>query len=73
MIFLDEDLALFALNFAQQLGAEYSEARLHKCKEITCLLRNGFPEPAIISDSYGLGIRILHSGFLSFGATNILS
>ncbi len=70
---LDEDLLVSAIDLAQRLGADYSEARLHRTKELGCLLRNGAPEPAVLGDSYGLGIRIIYSGSLAFSATNDIS
>ncbi|MGQ9719391.1 MAG: TldD/PmbA family protein [Nitrososphaerales archaeon] len=73
MIALNEDLLASAIDLAQKLGVEYAEARLHRTKEIGCLLRNGIPEPATIRDFYGIGIRIIHSGSLAFSATNDIS
>ncbi|MCP8309842.1 MAG: TldD/PmbA family protein, partial [archaeon] len=70
---MDEDLLLFAIDLAQRLGADYAEARLHRTKELGCLLRNGAPEPAVIGDAYGIGIRVIHSGSLAFFATNDIS
>lgn len=67
---MDEDLLIFAIDLAQRLGADYAEARLHATKELSCLLRNGFPEPAVIGDAYGIGIRVIYSGALAFSATN---
>lgn len=73
MIGLDEDLLVSAIDLAQRLGADYAEARLHRTKELGCLLRNGAPEPAVMGDSYGIGIRVIHSGSLAFSATNDIS
>jgi TldD protein len=73
MIALNEDLLASAIDLAQKLGAEYAEARLHRTKEIGCLLRNGVPEPATMGNFYGIGIRIIHSGSLAFSATNDIS
>ncbi|MCP8308140.1 MAG: TldD/PmbA family protein [archaeon] len=70
---LDEDLLVLAVDIAQRLDADYAEARLHRTKEIGCLLRNGVPEPAVIGDAYGIGIRVIHSGSLAFSATNGIS
>lgn len=73
MINLDEDLLSLVIDFAQRLGAEYAEARLHRTKQLGCLLRNGVPEPALIGDACGIGMRVIHSGSLAFSATNDLS
>jgi TldD protein len=73
VIGLDEDLLVSAIDLAQRLGADYVEARLHRTRELGCLLRNGAPEPAVIGDTYGIGIRVIHSGSLAFSATNDLS
>ncbi|MEM3383619.1 MAG: TldD/PmbA family protein [Nitrososphaerales archaeon] len=70
---MDEDLLIFAIDLAQRLGADYAEARLHRTKELGCLLRNGASEPAVIQDAYGIGIRVICSGSLSFSATNDIS
>jgi len=70
---LDEDLSVSVIDLAQRLGADYAEARLHRTKELGCLLRNGAPEPAVIGDAYGIGIRVTHSGSLAFSATNDIS
>ncbi|MCP8319009.1 MAG: TldD/PmbA family protein [Candidatus Methylarchaceae archaeon HK01B] len=70
---MDEDLLRSTVDLAQKLGAEYAEARLHKIKTTGCLLRNGVPEPAMIGDAYGIGIRVICSGSLAFSATNDLS
>ncbi|MCP8316573.1 MAG: TldD/PmbA family protein [archaeon] len=67
---MDEDLLVSVIDLAQRLGADYAEARLHRTKELGCLLRNGAPEPAVIGDAYGIGIRVIHSGSLAFSATN---
>ena len=70
---MDEDLLISAIDLAQRLGADYAEARLHRTKELGCILRNGAPEPAVIRDAYGIGIRVIHSGSLAFSATNDVS
>jgi TldD protein len=69
----DEDLAKLAVDYGLSLGAEYVEARLHRVLEVGCLLRNASPEPSILVDSNGLGVRARYKGALAFGATNTLS
>lgn len=70
---MSEDLLKFILDTAQKLGAEYAEARLHMTRGTGCMLRNGVLEPPVLQDASGVGIRIVHSGSLSFAATNNLS
>ncbi|MGQ9468518.1 MAG: TldD/PmbA family protein [Nitrososphaerales archaeon] len=70
---MNEDLLASAIDLAQRLGADYAEARMHRTKELGCLLRNGAPEPAVIGDAYGIGIRVIYSGSLAFSATNDIS
>ncbi|MFQ6010770.1 MAG: TldD/PmbA family protein [Nitrososphaerales archaeon] len=70
---MDRDLAELVLSYAQDLGVQYAEARLQRSHFLGCLLKNGKGEPAMLSNSLGLGIRILNRGGLAFGATNKLS
>ena len=69
---MNRDLATAAVEHGRELGAEYVEARIHHVRNLGALLRNGNPEPAVISDSYGIGIRLIYRGSLSFVATNNL-
>ncbi|MEM4726124.1 MAG: TldD/PmbA family protein [Nitrososphaerales archaeon] len=70
---MDLDLAKLAVNYGLSLGVDYVEARLHRTIEVGCLLKNSTPEPTILADSFGLGVRVRYKGALAFGATNILS
>jgi TldD protein len=67
---LSEDLVSFAIDQAQSKGAEYAEARYQKTSDLSCLVRNGMPEPATMVDAEGIGLRIILDGALAFGATN---
>jgi len=69
---LDPDLAIQAVEIAREAGAQYSEARIQRVKGLEAILRNGEIQPSGISDSYGIGVRVLVDGALSFGATNRL-
>ena len=69
---MDVDLVRFAVEYARNLGVNYCEARFHGTREVTGILKNGLPEPAVIGDSVGLGMRVLHKGALAFASTNIL-
>lgn len=70
---MDENLVYFAVDRARVLGAQYAEARLQRDWESAAILRNGSPEPAIIGDALGIGVRVLVDGALAFAATNILT
>lgn len=70
---MDEDIAVYAVDYALKLGAQYAEARLHRIEQFKIVSKNGL----VISlgrDIYsGIGIRVLANGVLGFSATNILS
>ncbi|MCZ6616219.1 MAG: TldD/PmbA family protein [Thaumarchaeota archaeon] len=70
---MDRDLAELVVSTAQDLGVQYAEARIQRSHFLGCLLKNGEGEPAMLSNSLGLGIRILNRGGLAFGASNNLS
>jgi TldD protein len=67
---LSQELVDFAIGQAKSSGCEYVEARYQKSTDLTCLVRNGVPEPAMLSDAEGIGIRVIYGGALAFGATN---
>ena len=69
---METEIADLAVSLARSGGAEYAEARLQSSWRSAALLRNGMLEPAEMSDSHGLGIRVLFDGVLAFGATNDL-
>ncbi|MEM4177290.1 MAG: TldD/PmbA family protein [Nitrososphaeria archaeon] len=69
---LDLEIPFYVVKEIEEAGAEYVETRLHTREEIVCILKNGQLEPAIISSSYGLGVRALFDGTLVFSATNII-
>ena len=70
---MSQDLVSYALDLASQKHCEYSEARFQKTSDVTCFTRNGDPEPAMISDAEGIGVRVVYDGALAFGATNVMS
>ncbi len=70
---MSQDLVAFSVDQAKSKGCEYAEARYQKTSELSCLLRNGVPEPATMVDAVGIGIRIIFDGALAFGATNQVS
>ncbi len=68
-----EDLVLYAVDYALELGASYAEARFHKNTSTEIILRNG----AVIGGGYGVlegvGVRVLVNGALGFASTNKLT
>ena len=69
----DHDLVPLAVDVARSEGCEYAEARFQSTSDVTCLTRNANPEPAIVTETSGVGVRVLFRGALAFGATNVLS
>ncbi len=67
---MNQELVSFAIDQAQKRGCEYAEARFHRTSGLSCLLRNGSPEPAEMVEAEGIGIRVIYDGALAFGATN---
>jgi TldD protein len=67
-----KDLASFAVHHAGSLGASYAESRIQGGFGSGFLLKNGEPQPPMMGDSFGMGIRVICGGALAFGATNIL-
>lgn len=68
----DLEIPFYVVKEIEAKGAEYVEARLHSREEVGCILKNGEQEPALISSSYGLGVRAIFNGSLVFSATNIV-
>jgi TldD protein len=68
-----KDLADVVLRQAEDSGAQYAEARIQNSRGYGFVLKNGEPQPSIIEDSAGIGIRIIHDGALAFSATNIMN
>jgi TldD protein len=67
-----KELAQLSLREAGRLGADYAEARVHGGVGSGFLLKNGEPQPSMMGDSFGIGIRVLCGGALGFSATNIM-
>lgn len=70
---MSEELTRFAIERGLAMGAEYSEARIHRNVDEMAILRNGIPEPSIIMDVKGIGIRIICNGSMAFAATNSMT
>jgi TldD protein len=73
VVFIDKDLAEFAVNLATKNEASYAEARLVKTGEEGYILKNGTPETVVFSEGEGMGIRVLVKGGMSFFALNKLT
>ncbi len=67
---LDEDLVLFAVDYAMSQGAKYAEARLQQDSVKSYVVRNGIPEAVGITEDIGIGIRVLINGSLGFASTD---
>ncbi len=67
------DLADFAIDFAQQLGATYAEARYEVIIANEFILKNGNPEIGVFDRSLGIGVRVLANGGMGFASTNELT
>ena len=67
------DLVDFAVDYAQQKGAAYAEARHEKQASETLVLKNGVVDSLIYGDDAGIGVRVLAGGSLGFAATNAMT
>ena len=67
-----KDLAGLVLKEAEGMGADYAEARIQGGVGSGFMLKNGEPQPSMVEDSFGIGIRVLCGGALGFGATNLM-
>jgi TldD protein len=67
-----EDLLLYALKVAGELGASYAEARYHKVDSTGFVSRNGVVISAYSEVSEGIAVRVLAEGGLGFASTNML-
>ena len=67
-----EDQARLAVEQALKSGADYAEARVQHDVGHTLTLKNGIPEPVIITRKLGIGIRVLVGGSMGFASTNSL-
>lgn len=68
-----EDLLVYAVNYAQELGASYAEARYHRSASNTLVSRNGTILGVGKEERRGIGIRVLVDGALGFASTSDLT
>lgn len=70
---MGEELALFAIDHAKKLGAEYVDIRLESHYNELITAANGKIERAMINQKRGIGIRTLVKGAWGFQSTTNLS
>jgi TldD protein len=68
-----KDLAKEALNYAEALKVDYSEARVHSESARGVILKNGVVEPPLQAESLGISLRVIVDGALAFSATNVMN
>ncbi len=68
-----QDFAHWALNRAEMLGATYADARVVDTRERFVSTKNGKVGQATVSDTLGLGVRVVVQGAWGFAATNVLT
>jgi len=70
---MQEDLALFAIDHARKLGAEYADTRLETHYNELITAATGKIQRAVINQKQGIGIRALVKGTWGFQSTTNLS
>ncbi len=69
----EQDLVDFAVDYAQQKGATYAEARYERHEPEQFFLKNGTLDALYVGADRGIGVRVLAKGSLGFAATNTLA
>ncbi len=69
---MEYDLAEFAMNAAQKLGADYAEARLEETEGDGFVLKNGIPQISGFDIIKGLGVRVIVKNSMASFCTNLL-
>lgn len=70
---MEEDLALFAVDFASKLGAQYADARLEDHYNELIMVADGKIQRGIINRKRGIGVRTLFNGAWGFQSTTDLT
>jgi len=70
---MEEDLALFAINNASKLGADYADARLEEHYNELITVADGKIQRGIINRKNGIGVRTLVNGAWGFQSTTNLT
>ena len=69
---MEKELADFAIECLQKLGASYVEARLDEYSGNSFVMKNGIPQISSFENLSGLGIRFILNKTLGFLSTNEL-
>ena len=69
---MQEDLALFSIDYARKLGAEYADTRLETHYNELITAATGKIQRAVINQKQGIGIRTLVKGAWGFQSTTNL-
>ena len=67
---MDEEIADFALEYAQGKKVEYAEVRAHSQVQDGIMLRNGVVEAYVSAVDSGFNVRIMSNGGIGFASTN---
>ena len=67
-----KELAQLWMREAGGLEQDYAEARVQSSMGSGFMLKNGEPQPSMMGDSFGIGIRVLCGGTLAFSSTNVM-
>ncbi len=62
-----------AIEYGQNLGVSYIEARLVDLSINSTILKNGVPELGSLDRSLGIGVRVLRKGGMGFSSFNNLT
>lgn len=65
-----EELADFAVNYVQKLGASYADVRLEYNRGNAFILKNSILEESAFAELYGMGVRFIKDGTLGFLSIN---
>lgn len=70
---MEEDLALFAVDYASKLGADYVDARLEDHYNELIIVADGKVQRGVINRKCGIGVRTLVDGAWGFQSTTDLT
>jgi len=70
---MEEDLALFAMEYASKLGADYVDARLEEHYNELIIVLDGKAQRAVVNRKQGIGIRTFVNGAWGFQSTTGLN
>src|ERR1700730_11214070 len=67
-----KDISSWALNVAAQRGASYADARIADARSRALSTKNGKVAGASVSESFGIGVRVIADGAWGFAASDDL-